>query len=369
MPTAGPWAFEPKFDGFRAIATADRRRVRLHSRQNRPLTRYFPEIVSAIADQFAGHVVLDGELVVCRTAGLDFMALQRRLTATRHAATEMPATFVMFDVLAAGGTDLRTHPYRIRRALLLQLLDDAAPPLAVVPMTTDGQAARAWLTGHLDAGIEGVVAKRLDHGYLPARRAWRKVKTRTSAEAVVGGVLGPLTTPVALVLGRRDNAGRLRVAGRTGPLPRAARPAIGALLRTADEQHPWPSMLPPARFRDAAPVEYTRVNQQSSWNSPSTQHLTSCAVGPSGGTQPPSAESATTYKPTTCRSFGASCTSSSGQLRDPQTPRSESLAGPKPADHRALHPHSPDLSMKSALRIYGACCEVVDGRALRADPR
>jgi len=122
LPTAGPWAFEPKFDGFRAIATADRRRVRLHSRQNRPLTRYFPEIVAAIAGQFAGHVVLDGELVVCRTAGLDFTALQSRLTAARRAATEAPATFVVFDVLAAGGTDLRTHPYRIRRALLLQLL-------------------------------------------------------------------------------------------------------------------------------------------------------------------------------------------------------------------------------------------------------
>jgi ATP-dependent DNA ligase len=93
------------------------------------------------------------------------MALQRRLTAARRAAAEAPVTFV-FDVLAADGTDLRTHPYRVRRALLLQLLDDAAPPLAVIPMTTDGKAARAWLTGHLDAGIEGVVAKRLD-------RRWR----------------------------------------------------------------------------------------------------------------------------------------------------------------------------------------------------
>jgi ATP-dependent DNA ligase len=259
LPTAGPWAFEPKFDGFRAIATADRRRVRLRSRQNRSLTPYFPEIVAAIADRFAGQIVLDGELVVCRTVGLDFMALQRRLTDARHGA-ETPATFVAFDVLAAGNTDLRTYPYRIRRALLLQLLDDAAPPLAVVPMTTDGEAAHAWLTGHLDAGIEGVVAKRLDHGYLPGRRAWRKVKTRTSTEAVVGGVLGPLDTPVALVLGLHDQAGRLRVAGRTGPLPRDVRHTIGTVLRPADDQHPWPAVLPPARFRDAAPVEYMRVD-------------------------------------------------------------------------------------------------------------
>jgi ATP-dependent DNA ligase len=100
------------------------------------------------------------------------MELQRRLTAARRAAAEAPATFVVFDVLAAGGTDLLTHPYRIRRALLLQLLDDAVPPLAVVPMTTDGKAARAWLTWHLDAGIEGVVVKRLDHPYRPGGRTW-----------------------------------------------------------------------------------------------------------------------------------------------------------------------------------------------------
>jgi hypothetical protein len=108
------------------------------------------------------------------------MARQRRLTAARRAAAEAPVTFV-FDVLAADGTDLRTHPYRVRRALLLQLLDDAAPPLAVIPMTTDGKAARAWLTGHLDAGIEGVVAKRLDGGGV----ATRVLSTSSSAAPVL----------------------------------------------------------------------------------------------------------------------------------------------------------------------------------------
>ena len=90
LPTAGPWAFEPKFDGLRALATADRGRVRLHSRQHRPLTHHFPEIVAAIADRFAGHVVLDGELVICRAGGLHFMALQRRLTNARRAAAGAP---------------------------------------------------------------------------------------------------------------------------------------------------------------------------------------------------------------------------------------------------------------------------------------
>ncbi|GAA3060768.1 hypothetical protein GCM10010464_26530 [Pseudonocardia yunnanensis] len=122
-----------------------------------------------------------------------------------------------------------------------------------------GSGSGAAAVGGVAAGIEGVVAKRLDHGYLPTRHAWHKVKTRRSAEAVVGGVLGPLTAPVARVLGGLDDAGRLRVAGRTGPLPRESRPALGALLRPADQRHPWPSVLPPARFGDAAPVEYTRV--------------------------------------------------------------------------------------------------------------
>ncbi|GAA1194960.1 hypothetical protein GCM10009608_32990 [Pseudonocardia alaniniphila] len=299
LPTAGPWAFEPKFDGFRALATADRGRVRLHSRQHRPLTRYFPEIVAAIADRFAGHVVLDGELVICRAGGLDFMALQRRLTNARRAAAETPATFVVFDVLAAGGTDLRAHPYRVRRALLLRLLDDAAPPLAVVPMTTDADAARAWLTGHLDAGIEGVVAKRLDHSYLPARRAWRKVKTKTSAEAVVGGVLGSIATPVSLVLGRYDKTGRLRVVGRTGTLPRDTRPALGALLRPAGQQHPWPAVLPPARFGDAAPVEYTPVEPTLVVELAVDAAVEWCGVGQCGGIQPHSGGYGTTSKSTT----------------------------------------------------------------------
>ena len=124
-------------------------------------------------------------------------------------------------------------------------------------MTTDGQAARVWLTEHLEAGVEGVVAKRLDRAYSP-KRAWRKVRTRTSAEAVVGGALGPIAAPVALVLGRLDVTGRLRVVGRTGPIRRDVRPAVGAVLRPAGERHPWPAVLPPARCGDVGPVGYTR---------------------------------------------------------------------------------------------------------------
>lgn len=103
-------------------------------------------------------------------------------------------------------------------------------------MTTDATTARAWLTGHLDAGIEGVVAKRLNQPYR-LHSSWRKVRGRTSAKAIVGGVLGPIYAPIALVLGRPDVHGRLRVVGRTGPIPRHMRTEVGALMHPAGAMH------------------------------------------------------------------------------------------------------------------------------------
>jgi ATP-dependent DNA ligase len=240
----------------RAIATVADDRIWLQSRQLRSLTRFFLEVVDALGASFR-DVVLDGELVVCRDGRLDFTALQSRL-ARPHAAGVPPASFLVFDVLEAGGTDLRGYPYRVRRAVLRRLLDGLGPRLAVVPMTTDATAARAWLTDHLHDGIEGVVAKRLDQPY-QHRSTWRKVRAHTSAEAIVGGVLGPISAPVALVLGRPDMHGRLRVVGRTTPIPRHLRTAIGALLRRPDDEHPWPEVLRPSRYGGTAPVEYLRV--------------------------------------------------------------------------------------------------------------
>jgi ATP-dependent DNA ligase len=230
--------------------------VRLQSRQLRSLTPFFPDVVDALAASFR-DVVFDGELVVCRDGRLDFTALQRRLVSPR-AAMEAPASFLVFDVLEAGGTDLRGYAYRVRRAVLQRLLDGVALPLALVPMTTDATAARVWLTGHLDAGIEGVVAKRLNQPYRP-RSTWRKVRAYTSTEAIVGGVLGPISAPVALVLGRPDARGELRVVGRTTPIARHLRAELGSQLGPAGAAHPWPAVLPLARYGNSAPVQYARV--------------------------------------------------------------------------------------------------------------
>jgi ATP-dependent DNA ligase len=161
--------------------------VALQSRQQRPLGRYFPEIVDAVAELDC-DAVLDGELVVWNAGHLDFAALQHRLhpSARRAArlAVALPACFVVFDLLARSGVDLRARPYRARRRTLEKLLDRHLPDrVTPMPMTTDLAAAQLWMVDHCAAGIEGVVAKRLGQAYRPGGRTWRKVRTRMTAEA------------------------------------------------------------------------------------------------------------------------------------------------------------------------------------------
>jgi ATP-dependent DNA ligase len=261
----GGWAFEPKFDGFRCVAFRSQGRVALQSRQQRPLGRYFPEIVDAVTE-VADEVVLDGELVVWHDGHLDFAALQQRVhpSASRASrlAVALPACFVVFDLLARNGVDLRARPYSRRRRVLEKLLDRHLPDrLTLVPMTTDVAAAQLWLVDHCAAGIEGVVAKRLDQAYRPGGRTWRKVRTRTTAEAVVGGVLGPVVQPDALIVGCRDTVGRLRVSGRTTLLSPSARSTMTNVLQPPGASHPWPRTIPSTRFGQlpSEPVPYTRV--------------------------------------------------------------------------------------------------------------
>jgi ATP-dependent DNA ligase len=117
-----------------------------------------------------------------------------------------------------------------------------------MPATQNLVGAQAWMREHVEAGVEGVVVKHREHGYRPRRRSWFKVRIRTSADAVVGGVIGPLHAPEVLLLGLPDEHGRLRVAGRTGPLTLPARRELGALLVPAQRTHPWPERIPSSRF-------------------------------------------------------------------------------------------------------------------------
>jgi ATP-dependent DNA ligase len=157
----------------------------------------------------------------------------------------------------------KPHHPRARRALLEDLLGRQLPHgLVLMPATTDPAVARAWLTQHSAAGIEGVVAKRRDQPYRAGGRTWRKIRTRLTAEAVVGGVLGSIARPEALILGRYDTRGPLRGAGRTTPLPHPARAELGHLLTTpAPGTHPWPATIPSSRFgqRPGEPLDYLQI--------------------------------------------------------------------------------------------------------------
>jgi ATP-dependent DNA ligase len=245
---------------FRAADT-----VVLQSRQQRPLGCYFPETVTALSALDAG-VVLDGELVSWRDGRLDFTALQQRIhpatSRTQELSRACPAVLVVFDLLARRGQDLRARPYTTRRKGLEKLAHRGLPAgLTITPVSTDPAVARSWMLEHAAAGIEGVVAKRLDQTYRPGGRTWRKIRTRMTTEAVVGGVLGPLDQPEALIVGCPDDGGRLRLSGCTTPLPPQARSELAGVLQSAGRSHPWPATIPSNRFahRPSQPVTYTRV--------------------------------------------------------------------------------------------------------------
>jgi len=250
LPTVDGWAYEPKLDGFRALLTVSSTGgIGLRSRRQRSLTPYFPEIVEA-ASVLSRGVRLDGELIVPRNGGVDFAALQQRIhpagKRVAQLARELPAALVAFDMLELDGQDLRGEVYDDRRARLVELLKDVSPILGVMPQTTRVEAAGVWLNGQ--PGVEGCVAKRRQQAYRPGVRAWRKLRIRATAEGVVGGVLGPLNRPEALILGLADGSGRLSVIGRTGTLPAAAQVELGAVLTAPTGRHPWPETLPASRF-------------------------------------------------------------------------------------------------------------------------
>ncbi|GAA2884048.1 hypothetical protein GCM10010472_47670 [Pseudonocardia halophobica] len=204
--------------------------------------------------------------MVWQQGRLDFAALQERLQPSTAGAGRLaaatPAAYVVFDLLARQGTDLRPLPWAERHRRLEELLGARLPHgLVLMPTSADPAVGRLWMREHTASGIEGVVAKRVDQPYRAGARGWRKVKTRLSAEAVVGGVLGTLAEPDALVVGRFGAHGRLRVAGRTTPLSPAARAQLRGVLTAPAGGHPWPEVIPSARFgqRPSEPVAYVQV--------------------------------------------------------------------------------------------------------------
>jgi ATP-dependent DNA ligase len=192
IPT-GPFSFEPKWDGFRSIVFRDGAEVEIGSRNERPMTRYFPEVVDAIKANLPERCVVDGEVVVPDPSGrrLDFEALQQRIhpadSRVRMLAERTPAAFVAFDLLALDERDLTARPFAERRALLEQALGRAGAPVHVTPLTRDEDEAGRWFEVFEGAGLDGLIAKPDDLTYQPNKRVMTKIKHVRTADCVVAG--------------------------------------------------------------------------------------------------------------------------------------------------------------------------------------
>jgi ATP-dependent DNA ligase len=247
----GGCRYEPKWDGYRLVVVRTASSTRLWSKQGRDLTDRFPDIAAAALTQVPAGTVLDGEVVIWNGSRLDFGLLQQRMvTGVGRIAAQVaahPASYVAFDLLAAGGTDLRDRRLSRRRAELEALAARWAPPMQLSPSTGDLDEARRWFDDFRPAGVEGLVAKGAGTRYAPGRREWLKVKSWETTEVIAGGVIGTLDRPSQLVAGRyRD--GELVVVGRTSPLSPAQSAELGAVLTAAGDDHPWPERIGTGRF-------------------------------------------------------------------------------------------------------------------------
>jgi ATP-dependent DNA ligase len=240
---------EPKWDGFRTIVFRDGDEVELGSRNERPMTRYFPEVVEAVKANLPQRCVVDGEIVVIRGDRLDFESLQQRIhpaaSRVNLLARETPASFIAFDLLAVDDESLMDEPFGTRRARLVEALADAEAPVHLTPATADLATGVRWLDAFEGAGLDGVVAKPLDGPYVPDKRTMFKIKHERTADCVVagfrwhksGGVIG------SLLLGLYDDDGALQHVGVSASFPMARRAELVTELepyRMDDvSDHPW----------------------------------------------------------------------------------------------------------------------------------
>ena len=249
LPQAKGMFYEPKWDGFRCIVFRDGDEVELGSRNEKPLTRYFPELIEPLKRDLPQQCVLDGEIVIAGTSGLDFDALSQRIHPAESRinllASTTPASFVAFDILALGERDLCPVPYAERRTLLLEALSASSPPLHVTPATDDPEVAGDWFSRFEGAGLDGVVAKPGDLLYLPDKRAMFKVKHERTADCVVGGFRWHKEggTVGSLLLGLYDDRSVLHHVGVASGFRASRRRELVDELEPfrsgAEDGHPW----------------------------------------------------------------------------------------------------------------------------------
>jgi len=243
--------YEPRWDGFRSIIFRDGDDVEIGSRNERPMTRYFPEVVEAVKVNFPARAVIDGEIVVLDREHntLDFEVLQQRIhpaaSRVQMLSETTPASFVAFDLLVLGDDDLTGLPFSARRAALERALADARPPVHVTPLTRDHAIAQRWFEQFEGAGLDGLIAKKPEQTYQPDRRVMAKIKHERTADCVVAGYRVHKSGPDAigsLMLGLYQDNGHLASVGVIGALPMAQRKALFAELAplvTTFDDHPW----------------------------------------------------------------------------------------------------------------------------------
>jgi ATP-dependent DNA ligase len=276
LPGGDWWLFEPKWDGFRTLVFRDGDEVLLQSRDEKPMNRYFPELVAPLAAALPERCVVDGEIVIAGSEGLDFEALLLRIHPAASRVTllsaESPASFVAWDLLALGDEDLRAAPLAVRRERLERALAGAAPPVHLSPATRDRALAEDWFRRFEGAGLDGVMAKRLDQPYRAGERTMIKIKHQRTADCVVAGFRwhkqGAGTMVGSLLLGLYDDEGTLHHVGVAAAFPHAARKQLVAELAPLRDHaladHPWRDWA--AAQGEASAGSQRRPGATSRWN-------------------------------------------------------------------------------------------------------
>ncbi len=260
LPERDDVLFEPKWDGFRCIVFRDGDEVVLGSRNEKPLTRYFPEMVAPLLAQLPVRCVVDGELILASDDHLDFDGLQQRIhpaeSRVNMLAETTPASFVAFDLLALGDDDLTARPFAERRRLLAESLASVEPPIYLTPVTTDAEVAGRWFIDFEGAGLDGLIVKPLGDPYVENKRTQLKVKHIRTADAVVAGYRWHKDGQGvgSLLLGLHDGDGQLHHVGVAASFTAKRRAELveelAPLTLDAIETHPWRSWAEAAAHAD-----------------------------------------------------------------------------------------------------------------------
>jgi ATP-dependent DNA ligase len=253
LPVDGDWIFEPKWDGFRTLVFRDGNEIFIQSRDEKPLNRYFPELVAPLCRHLPQRCVLDGELVIVKDDELDFNALQLRLhpaaSRVKLLSSQIPASVVFFDLLCHGDRNLSREPFEVRRTELESLLGNTAAPVHLTPATRDRKIAEDWFRRFEGAGLDGVMAKAPGGIYEPDKRVMLKIKHERDCDCVVAGFRwhkkGDRTLVGSLLLGLFDGSGGLQHVGVCASFSNAKRLELAKFLEpyreNALENHPWRS--------------------------------------------------------------------------------------------------------------------------------